>query len=164
MKKTASAVLLVVLFLSSPVLADWAENFLATAAKNGIDPAVEEAFSAGVSPYDIVTMTRRAGDIEPAAVIKALYCAGVSGSAVQSVARATGIDNAAVAAGFKESVGQCGPAAALNPDPFSRTQDIFSKGSPVSGGDDSPVIPPGIDGDGGNGTVVHPPASPSRFN
>ena len=140
------------MLLSTQAMADWAEDFMAIFSRRGIDLAVEEAFKAGAAPVEIVKVTQQTGEVEPAAVVKALYCAGVSGSTVQEAASSAGIPEADVAAGFKLSVGQCRPAAALNPDPFSRAQDIASKGSPfgVEGG--PPVPPP------------PQPASPSRFN
>lgn len=150
MRTTLLIVLLSLFCFSSMAWADWAEDFMAIFTRNGVDPAVEQAFKAGVAPVEIVKMTQQAGGVEQAAVVKALYCAGVSGSTVQAVALEAGVADTDVAAGYKLSVQQCGPAAALNPDPFSTTQNIASKGSPVSDRGEVPVIPP-------------PSASPDRF-
>ena len=163
MRTTLLIVLMSLFCFSSVAFADWAEIFMDTFIRSGADPAVEEAFKAGVAPVDIVKMTQETGGVAPAAVVKALYCAGVSGSTVQAVAVEAGVGDADVAAGYKQSVQQCGPAAALNPDPFSNTQNIASKGSPVGDRGEPPVIPPGIEG-GGGGTVVPPPVvSRDRF-
>ena len=155
------------LLISSTALADWAEDFTATAAKSGTDLAVTEAFRAGVAPADIVKMTQQTGGVAPAAVVKALYCAGVSGSTVQAAASEAGVSSSDVAAGYKQSVGQCGPAAGLNADPFSQTRNVATGGTPVggtpgSGAGPPPVLPPVIDG-GGPPPVV-PPVSVDRFN
>lgn len=150
MRTTLLIVLLSLFCFSSMAWADWAEDFMAIFTRNGVDPAVEQAFKAGVAPVEIVKMTQQAGGVEQAAVVKALYCAGVSGSTVQAVALEAGVADTDVAAGYKLSVQQCGPAAALNPDPFSTTQNIASKGSPVGDRGEVPVIPP-------------PSASPDRF-
>ena len=158
--------------LGTPVLADWAEDFMATFAGKGVDPAVEEAFKAGVAPLDILTMTQQTGGVESAAVVKALYCAGVSGTTVLAVASEAGVSSSDVAAGYKQSIGQCGPAAALNPDPFSNTQNIAAKGSPVGERIGSPGTPPGGNGqppvilppvDGG-GNTRPPSVSPDHPN
>ena len=150
MRTTLLVVLLSLFCFSSMAWADWAEDFMAIFTRNGVDPAVEQAFNAGVAPVEIVKMTQQAGGVEQAAVVKALYCAGVSGSTIQAVALEAGVADTDVAAGYKLSVQQCGPAAALNPDPFSTTQNIASKGSPVGDRGEVPVIPP-------------PSASPDRF-
>ena len=150
MRTTLLIVLLSLFCFSSMAWADWAEDFMAIFTRNGVDPAVEQAFNAGVAPVEIVKMTQQAGGVEQAAVVKALYCAGVSGSTIQAVALEAGVADTDVAAGYKLSVQQCGPAAALNPDPFSTTQNIASKGSPVGDRGEVPVIPP-------------PSASPDRF-
>ena len=150
MRTTLLIVLLSLFCFSSMAWADWAEDFMSIFTRNGVDPAVEQAFKAGVAPVEIVKMTQQAGGVEQAAVVKALYCAGVSGSTVQAVALEAGVADTDVAAGYKLSVQQCGPAAALNPDPFSTTQNIASKGSPVGDRGEVPVIPP-------------PSASPDRF-
>lgn len=162
MKTIAVIGTLSLVLLSTQAFADWAEDFLATFASSGVDPAVEEAFEAGVTPLDIVKMTQQTGDVAPAAVVKALYCAGVSGSTVQAVAREAGVAESDVAAGYRQSIAQCAPAAALNPDPFSRTTDIAAQGSPVSGAGEPPQLPPGIEG-GGGAIVIPPSVSPDRF-
>ena len=161
MKTILFTTLLSLFCFSSVALADWAEDFMATFSNSGVDPAVEQAFKAGVAPVDIVKMTQEAGGVAPAAVVKALYCAGVSGSAVQVVALEAGVADSDVAAGYKQSVQQCGPATALNPDPFSNTQNIASKGSPVGDRGEPPVVPPG--GGGGGAVVIPPSASPDGF-
>ena len=160
MKTILCTTLLSLFCFSSVAFADWIEDFLAIFSRSGIDPAVERAFKDGVAPVEIVKMTQQTGGVEPAAVIKALYCAGVSGTTVQTAASEGGVSNADVAAGYKQSVGQCSPAAALNPDPFSRAPDIASKGSPVGErGESQVVLPPVIDGGG-----TRPPSvSPDRF-
>lgn len=160
--KTIFLTVVLSLLLGSTALADWAEDFTATAAKSGTDLAVVEALKVGVSPVDIVKLTQQAEGFAPAAVMKALYCADLNGSLVQSVASEAGVSSSDVAAGYKQSVGQCGPAAGLNADPFSQTRNVATGGTPVSGGGQPPaVIPPPIDG----GVVVPPPsASSDRFN
>lgn len=163
MRTTLLIVLLSLFCFSSMAWADWAEDFMAMFTRSGVDPAVEQAFKAGVAPVEIVKMTQQAGGVEQAAVVKALYCAGVSGSTIQAVALEAGVADTDVAAGYKLSVQQCGPAAALNPDPFSTTQNIASKGSPVGDRGESPVIPPGIEGGGGAGVIPPPVVSRDRF-
>lgn len=172
MKKIITAGLLYSLLFSSPVLADWAEDFLATAASSGTEVAVVEALKVGIAPADITAMIKEAGGIEPVTVVKAFYCAGLSGSTVLAATGQAGLPETVVAAGYRQSVRQCSPAAALNPDPFSTTQNIASKESPVGervgppatppgGGTPPPVILPPVDGGGG----TRPPSvSPDHPN
>ena len=99
--------------------------------------------------------------------MKALYCADLNGSLVQSVASEAGVSSSDVAAGYKQCVGQCGPAAGLNADPFSQTRNVATGGTPVGGtpgggAGPPPVLPPVIDG-GGPPPVI-PPVSVDRFN
>ncbi len=160
-----------IVLLSTQAMADWAEDFLATAASSGTEVAVVEALKIGIAPADIITMIQEAGEVEPVTVVKAFYCAGLSGSTVLAATGQAGVPESVVAAGYRQSVRQCGPAAALNPDPFSTTQNIASKGSPVGGavgppgtppggGTPPPVILPPVDG-GGGGTRP-PSVSPAR--
>ena len=154
MNKMIMAVVVLLCMVASVAYADWAEDFMNTFARKGVEPAVEEAFKVGVSPADIVKMIKEAGGVEPADAVKALYCVGVSGSVVQAAASEAGLPESVVAAGYKQSVDQCGPAAALNPDPFSNTQNIAAKGSPVGERSGSPGTPPG---GGGQPPVILPP-------
>ncbi len=164
------------LLLSSPVFADWAEDFTATVAQSGTDVAVVETLKVGVPPLDIVKLTQQTGEVAPAEVVKAFYCAGLSGTLVNSVADQAGVSSVDVAAGFRQSLVQCGPAAGLNADPFSRTTNVAVGNTPIGGtpvggtpgggpgrGAGPPaVLPPVIDG--GGPPPVLPPVSPDRFN
>ena len=102
--KTIAATILAVLFLiSSPVMADWADDFMATADRSGTMSAVEEALQAGVSPNDIITVSKGAGGISPAEAIAALYRTGMSGSEVHAAAALAGVGPAEVATGYQQS-------------------------------------------------------------
>jgi hypothetical protein len=143
MKNITVIVSLSLLLMGTQARADWVDDFMAILASSGVEPAVEKGLEAGVTPEDMVTMSQQAGEVEPAAVIKALYCAGVSSTTILAAADTAGVPESAVAAGYRQSVGQCAPAAVLNPDPFSRTSDIAAKGSPVGGGE-PPETSPGM--------------------
>lgn len=157
--------------LSTQALADWAEDFTETYEKRGTEAAVVEALEAGVAPADIIIMIQEAGIVEPATVLKAFYCAELNSTTIISAANTAGLPESIVAVGYKQSVQQCGPAASLNPDPFSNTQNIAAKGSPVGervgppgtppGSGLPPVILPPVDGGGG---ARPPSASPDRSN
>ena len=158
--------------LSNQALADWTEEFPTNAANYGPEFAVEEALKVGAAPEDIMALVQRSGSVEPTGAIKALYCAGISGPAITAAATLAGLPESAVAAGYRQSVGQCSPAATLSPDPFSRTPDIAAKNSPVGGGV-PPGPPPGIEGGGpppvippvtGGGGGRPPSVSPPGFN
>jgi len=139
---------------SSSAYAEWADDFMVTYEKSGIEAAVVEALKGGIAPADITTMIQETGGIEPVSVVKAFYCAELNSTTILSAANAAGLPESVVAAGYKQSIGQCGPAAALNPDPFSNTQNIAAKGSPVGERGEPPLIPPG---GGGQPPVILPP-------
>lgn len=153
MKSILLTALVSVFAFSSTALADWAEIFTATNAKSGTEEAVVEAFKVGVAPLDIVKLVQQTGGVELAVVVKAFYCAGVPGPTVQAVANDAGLSSLDVTSGYKQSVVQCGPAAALNADPFSSSRNIASRGAPVGGEGRSP-------GAGGGVIVVPPPVVP----
>ena len=173
MKKIVLIGSLSLLLMSAHALAEWVEVFEATVLTRGEDEAVIAALQAGASPADIVALVEETGGAAPTGVIKGLYCAGVSGTTVQAAATQAGLAESVVAAGFQQSVQQCGPAGGLKPDPFSRTSDVASggttyrgqggppPGTPPGGGVPPPVILPPVDG--GNGQRP-PSASPSRPN
>ena len=164
---------------STPVLADWAEDFAVNAADNGTEFAVAEALKVGVAPEDIMALIQQSGtvQVEPVGVIKALYCYGVSGPVVNAAAVNTGVPTSTVATGFQQAVQQCGPAGGLKPDPFSRTAEVAGgvttfrgpgrpPGTPVGPPPGLPPGPPAVLPPGGGPPPVIPPpiASPDRPN
>ena len=164
--------------LNTQALADWAEDFAANVASQGPEFAVAEALKVGTAPEDIMALIQQTGtvQVEPVVAIKTLYCLGVSGPVVNAAAADAGVPTSVVAAGFQQSVQQCGPAGGLKPDPFSRSAEVAGGPTTFRGQrppgtppgpppglppGPPPVLPPG----GGPPPVIPPPSvSPPGFN
>ena len=148
--KTIAATILAILFLiSSPVMADWADDFMATADRSGVKSAVKKALKAGVSPGDIINVSKEAGGISPADAIEALYRTGMSGSEVHAAAARAGVSSAEVATVYRQSTLKGNSSRRGGGPP----EMIPGVGPPA-------ILPPG----GGQRPCSVPPVSPPGFN
>lgn len=97
-----------ILVLSVTVaLADWLVNFNDNYRSEGIDYAVENAMKEGVGPDDIVKNGMEIESLNPANLVKALYCAGVSGEDIYTAGQKYSVSEMVIAAGFKKSKEEC---------------------------------------------------------
>ncbi len=111
MKKLITAFLIVGL-TASIASADWLNDFKDTYQNKNIDLAVENALKEGINPSIIMENSLAFPNINPQNIIKALYCAGVSGQDIYTAAQQFNISELIVTAGFKKSVEECGDRVA----------------------------------------------------
>lgn len=133
-------------FTSTVVCADWLIDFKDNYKNKSIDIAVENAMKEGISPDIIVENGLAFENMNPQNLVKALYCAGVSGKDVYETAEKFNISELIVAAGFKKSVEECGDRV-VDTQPYTPGNQGSGRGF---GG--PPSVPPG-----------KPFASPSTF-
>lgn len=87
--------------------ADWIADFSDSYKNKGIDDAVEKAIKQGVSPNDIVEKGLLIQTLTPPDLVKALYCAGVTGEDIYNAAQKNSLSELIVTAGFKKSKDEC---------------------------------------------------------
>jgi len=135
MKKVATAIA-ILLVTSSLVMAEWLVNFKNTFFNEGIDNAVVVAMKEGVTPELIMENGLQFDGLNPANLIKALYCAGAQGQDIQTAADKWGISEVIVAAGYKKSISECSDQLA-DSQPFTPvgTGTSFVSVNPGGGGD-----------------------------
>jgi hypothetical protein len=75
--------------------------------KIGIDKVVVELLKDGVKPNQIVEDCLPLDGLNPQNLIRALYCAGVTGQDVREAAENNDITEVIVVAGYKKSVDEC---------------------------------------------------------
>lgn len=158
MKKSIVGAFLLVFLTASFALADWAEDFVLTASASGEEVAVMQALGGGVSPVDMLKLALKEEAVDVAAVIKALYYAGISGSVIEAAAIEAGVPDEYLVAGNRQSVGSWGPAEqrTYNPLEFAQNTAISGRGTT-----DSPYTPPGQAGQPGQpGQPDQPGQSP----
>ena len=131
---------------ASVASADWLGDFKGNYQNKNIDIAVENALKEGISPDIIMENALAFENINPQNIIKALYCAGVSGQDIYVAAQKFNISELIVTAGFKKSVEECGDRVA---DTQPYTPGNQGRGRGFGG---PPSTPPG-----------KPFASPSGF-
>ncbi len=85
MKRIVMAILIVG-FATSLAYAEWLDNFKDNYKNKNIDIAVENALKEGVNPEIIVENGLGLQNLNPQNLVKALYCAGVSGKDVYEAA------------------------------------------------------------------------------
>jgi hypothetical protein len=95
-------------FAATIASADWLANFKDTYQNQSIDIAVENAMKEGIGPDIIVENALAIETLNPQNLIKAMYCAGVSGRDIYLAADKFQVSELIVAAGFKKSVEECG--------------------------------------------------------
>lgn len=107
MKKIITALMILGLSVSVANAANWLDEFMDIYKNKNIDAAVEKAVEEGVTPDDIVKNSLKIQTVNPQNLVKALYCAGVSGEDVYNAAKKNDVSELIVAAGFKKSKEEC---------------------------------------------------------
>jgi surface antigen len=107
MKKLLAAIMIVALW-GSVAHADWLDNFKKLYQEENIEIAVDNAIQEGIAPDVVTKNALKIATVNPQNLVKALYCAGVSGEDVYTSAQNSNISSIIVAAGFKKSVEECG--------------------------------------------------------
>lgn len=110
MKKLIAALAMVAVS-ATVVFAGWSEDFKKTYKAENIQVAVEGALEKGAAPEKIVGEGVAIEGLNPQNLVKALYCAGVSGIDVRAAAEKYKISEMIVAAGHRQSVAECGVQA-----------------------------------------------------
>jgi hypothetical protein len=111
MQKLIISVLLSI-FIASPALADWIEDFTTNFGTQGIDVAVPKALEEGRSPDNIIEEGLKLTNLNPQNLLKALYCSGADGDDIKQAADNNDISEIIVVAAFKKSVAECGDTVA----------------------------------------------------
>ncbi len=133
--KRIVAAFLIVGFAASFACADWLSDFQDNYKNKSIDLAVENAMKEGIKPKIIAGQCFAFDEkLNPENLIKALYCAGVKGQEVYSIAQEYKISELVVTAGFKKSVAECG-------DRVADTQ-AYTPGAPAGGNNFHPAPTP----------------------
>lgn len=107
MKKIITALMIFGLSVSVANAANWLNKFMDIYKNQNIDAAVENAVEEGVAPDAIVENSLKIQTVNPQNLVKALYCAGVSGEDVYNAAKKNDVSELIVAAGFKKSKDEC---------------------------------------------------------
>ena len=100
------------IFIASPALADWIEDFSTNFETQGIEVAVPKALEEGKTPDNIVEEGLKLTDLNPQNLLKALYCSGADGNDIKRAADNNDISEIIVVAAFKKSVVECGDKVA----------------------------------------------------
>ena len=91
-------------------IAEWVSNFITTYNNHGIYQAVDEVFTDGHSPDEIVTNSLDIEGINPQNLIAALYCAGAKPEDIRTASENAGISEMILVAGFETAKTVCGDA------------------------------------------------------
>jgi hypothetical protein len=108
MKKIITAIMILGLSVSVANAANWLTEFMDIYKNQNIDAAVEKAVEEGVAPDDIVENGLTIETLSPPDLVKALYCAGVTGQDIYNAAQKYNVSELIVTAGFKKSTEECG--------------------------------------------------------
>ncbi|MFT5701698.1 MAG: hypothetical protein ACI8ZB_004599 [Desulforhopalus sp.] len=107
MKKFLAALIIVGLSVSV-ASADWLSDFKKNFQEENIEIAVANAIKEGIAPDVVAKNGLAIPSVNPQNLVKALYCAGVTGEDVYVAATNNNISTLIVTAGFKKSVEECG--------------------------------------------------------
>lgn len=88
--------------------ADWLGDFMDNYTNKNIDEAVEKAVEEGITPDDIVKNGLTIETLSPPDLVKALYCAGVTGEDIYNAAQKNSVSEVIVTEGFRKSKDECG--------------------------------------------------------
>lgn len=142
--KKALVLLMFVLFCASGAQAEMQPDYFNRLYRDsGLDDAVLAVVKEGVHPEAIVKDGMQIEEINPANLVKALYCAGVQGADVRDASKKNGISEAMVAAGYKKSLAECKEAFSGNDQTQAFTPVATGTGFvSVSSGDNSGNVSP----------------------
>ena len=73
----------------------------------GIEPAVSEGVRLGMAAYIIMEAGLGIPDLNPQDLVKAMYCAGITGADIRGAAEKLGVTDQLVVSGFSKSIGEC---------------------------------------------------------
>ncbi|WP_136805361.1 hypothetical protein [Desulfosediminicola flagellatus] len=122
--------LLVVIGLTAGVaFAATLEKFEEDVKAKGIEATVDEAVKAEIPTAEIMDTGLNLEGLNPQNLIKALYCAGIKGEEVRSVAAEYNVSEMIVEAGYEKSVAECLDKLE-DPQPYTEAQQkgpSFSK-------------------------------------
>jgi hypothetical protein len=107
MKKKIIALLLLLFSCGVALAQDWVREFRETYSVRGIDEAVVNALSLGVSPDQLIQTSLPLEDLKPEELIKALYCALVPPAYIQDAAAANDIPVETLQQGYELALAQC---------------------------------------------------------
>lgn len=107
MKKHAVALLILLVCVTVAAADDWTLAFRDTYSAKGIDEAVVNALSEGISPELLIKTALPLEDLKPEELIKALYCALVPPVYIQDAAVANNITDELVQKGYELALAQC---------------------------------------------------------
>ena len=153
MKKHAVASICLLLLLSTvSVAADWSQVFSDTFFAKGVDEAVVNALSEGITPELIVQTALPLQGMKQEELIKALYCALVPPPYIHDAASVNKITDETVQNGYELALQQCAEA-------MEEKENSLPVFPPRRGGLPSGGLP-----SGGTTPADEPrPASPSDF-
>ena len=106
MKKILTALTIVVM-TGTIAWAEWLVDFKRIYRETNIDAAVLMAVEEGITPDLIVENGMLLEGLNPANLVKALYCAGVQGQDIRVAGEKWGISEVMLAAGFDKSIAEC---------------------------------------------------------
>lgn len=111
MRKVITALLIIGL-TSTVAFAEWLEDFDKSNTEEGIEIAVADAIKDGITPEAITEHALTIAELNPQNLVKALYCSGANGQDVRAATEKHGISEIIIAAGFQNSVEECGDQVA----------------------------------------------------
>lgn len=107
MKIHAVAMLLLLIWSTMSLAADWSQSFRDTYYAKGIDEAVVNALSEGIAPDQLMKTALPLEDLKPEVLVKALYCALVPPAYIYDAAKVNGISEEIVQQGYELALAQC---------------------------------------------------------
>lgn len=108
MRNLTVIILTVITLLVSSVAMSANQSLQESYNKIGIDNLVVELLKEGISPDTIVKDCIEIEGLNPQNLVKALYCAGVTGEDVRKASEKYGISEPMIVAGYKKSIDECG--------------------------------------------------------
>ena len=151
MKKHAVAMLLLFLWSSVTMAEDWSQTFRETYAAKGVDEAVVNALSSGITPDQILKTGLPIVGLQPAELIKALFCALVPPAYIYDAATVNSVKDETVLEGYELALAQCAEAM----EEKENSAPVFLPGQQPAGIGGSGAPPPAPPAPG--------PTSPSNF-
>ncbi len=140
--KRIIAAFFIVGFVASFAYADWLSDFKDNYKNKNIDMAVENAMKEGIGPDTIVENGLALENLNPQNLVKALYCAGVTGEEIYNAAQKFDISELIVEAGFKKSVEECGDRVSDTQPYTPGGRQGLGFGGPNNGQGTAPYVSP----------------------
>jgi len=119
MKKILTSLFLLII-TPSVVMADWTDDFLEVAQRDGLDHAVAYALHNNITPEKILLFARDNSEINEEMTLKALYCAGSDRNEIRQIAIKLGVPNSKIAKALEKSIAECDATLVLDDRMSSR--------------------------------------------